>query len=109
MAKILERCAHVAWESLTMTFSKKKSVSHEHAKCARRRGESAVLMKWRLRHRKCAFRRGESVVFENVHAVEARAPFWPFENMQKTEEDFEVLLQNERFASTKRAFVKEDI
>ncbi len=46
--------------------------------------------------------------FLNVHAVEARAPFWPFENWQKTDEVFKVLLQNERFAWTKRAFGKEN-
>ena len=61
-----------------MTVVTRKNASHEHAKCARRRGES--------------------VVFENVHAVEARAPFWPLENNQKTDEVFKVLLQNERFA-----------
>jgi hypothetical protein len=42
-----------------------------------------------------------------VHAVEARSPVWPFENTQTTDEAFKVLLQNERFAQTKRAFAKE--
>jgi hypothetical protein len=45
MTKLLERWAHVAWESLTITCFRQKSAGHEHAKCARRRGESAV---WKI-------------------------------------------------------------
>jgi hypothetical protein len=43
-------------------------------------------------------RTSESAIFENVHAVDARAPFGPFENRQQTDEVFEVLRQHERFA-----------
>ena len=66
-------------------MSYEKRASHEHVKCARRRGENAVFAKSLLKKSKSAFRVGESVIFENVHAVEARTPFWPFENSPKTE------------------------
>jgi hypothetical protein len=95
-----------------MAFVKKKNAGHEHANCARRRDENAVLTQSRLINRKCVFRRGESAILEHANCAHRRGESTVLalpKPATTTYEVFRVLRQHERFGLDERCILKSAI